>query len=278
MSSSTRTSGTFAPNTCIKIVLALHELFDKAGVDKGRGINHARKVLDHANNALALSKIPENESDRQAIRYAALLHDADDKKYFPQSNNHQNTRYILNQVLPGKNKLINLVVKMIRLTNPLKLSDDASSHRLTNPLKLSDLQDGEIVVPEWMLIPRNCIRLESIGEIGILRAWTHCKRANLPLFLPTTPRVTNEEELNKITTPERFAKYLRLKKSDSMIDYFYDNLLQHISTANDTKSEDNPYLRSELQRRYKVTVEFVLQFGRDGNIDIRNLNRLRALI
>ena len=248
-------------NSCVKIVFALNELFDNAKVDRGHGVDHSLKVLGHADNALGLSKKPENITDRHAIRCAALLHDADDRKFFPESKDYQNARFILRQVFPKEKSMEELTIKMIKL---ISCSGNGNS---TEGIKESE---------QWMLIPRICDRIEAIGEIGVLRTWTYSKHINLPLFLPTTPRVTSEEELEKIVTSERLAKYLRVKKSDSMIDHFYDKLL-HIGTSDALLFVDNPYLRSEVQKRHKFTVEFVLQFGRDGNIDVRDLNRIRAI-
>ena len=247
-------------NTCIKIVSHLTELFNENNIDEGHGIEHALKVMDHADNALILSKEPRENSSRQAIRYAALLHDADDRKFFPTSQGgYQNARRILNKTIPKERSVIELVLKMIDLVS---CSSNGNS--------LDKIKKGE----EWMLIPRMCDRLEAIGEIGVLRVWIYNKHVNRPLFLSTTPRASNMSELKAIATPDRFNEYLQVKKSASMIDHFYDKLL-HIGTDEVVRVVNNPYIRSEAQKRHDFTVDFVLKFGETGDVDIRLLNKIR---
>ena len=243
-----------------KIILSLQELFDDANVDKGHGVDHSIKVLEHANNALGLMKKPEDELCRHAIRCAALLHDADDRKFFPESDNYQNARRIMRETFPGKKCMEELTIKMIKLVS---CSENGNS--------VEGIKDSE----KWMLIPRICDRMEAIGEIGILRVWSYSKYKNRPLFLPSTSRAKTEEELNKIASSEKFKNYLRVKESDTMIDHFYDKLL-HICSEDIISEIDNPYLRSEMQKRRKITINFVLKFGNEGEIDICELNRIRA--
>ena len=99
---------------CNKAILALDELLSSHKVDKGHGIDHARDVLKHVNNALSISNTPSNGTPRLAIRLAALLHDSDDRKFFD-TKNFENARFILECVVPGQKKLQKLVLKMIRL-------------------------------------------------------------------------------------------------------------------------------------------------------------------
>jgi uncharacterized protein len=247
-------------DVCCKIILSLQELFSEKIVDRGHGTDHALKVLAHVDSALILTKIPEKEEERQAIRYAALLHDVDDGKFFPESIDYQNARDILQRIFPKKKKLEVLVIKMIKLVS---CSQNGNS--------LEGLEPENY----WMLLPRLCDRLEATGDIGLLRTWTYNKHINRPLFLPTTLRVTTEEELNKIATPERFKNYLQVKKSESMIDHFYDKVL-HICTVEALAFTDNPYIKTEARKRNKIVIDFIIEFGKTGMVDIRELNRIRA--
>ena len=120
-----------------------------------------------------------------------------------------------------------------------------------------------------------CDRLEAIGEIGILRVWSYSKYKNRPLFLPSTPRVKTEKELYEVASSKRFKNYLLVKKSDTMIDHFYDKLL-HICSEDVISEIDNPYLRSEMQKRRKIIINFILKFGNEGEIDVFELNRIRV--
>tara|TARA_B100000161_G_C33247157_1_gene279735 strand:- start:112 stop:468 length:357 start_codon:yes stop_codon:yes gene_type:complete len=94
----------------------LKVLFEKAGVDSSHGILHARKVLSNVEMALNSSTKTLREERALGIRLAALLHDADDKKYFDISKYtdtlFQNAQTICKEV--GVNeKVIDEVLKMI---------------------------------------------------------------------------------------------------------------------------------------------------------------------
>ena len=78
-------------------------------VPSSHGILHALKVLKHAHSAL--EQCPKLTQDiKLAIMLAALLHDADDKKYFPKNKNYQNARQIVRKVYPD---VEDLVIEMI---------------------------------------------------------------------------------------------------------------------------------------------------------------------
>lgn len=59
----------------------LQKALDKAGVPESHGLGHALCVLSHTNRAIEESFVDDNRA--LACKLAALLHDADDKKYFP---------------------------------------------------------------------------------------------------------------------------------------------------------------------------------------------------
>ena len=236
---------------CVKIVSALQKLLDSNDIDNGHGIDHVTKVLCHANNAIAVSKTVKNPMHLDAIRYAALLHDADDRKFFPDSVDCQNARMILEQILPGESSMHNLVIKIISLVS---CSSNGNS--------FDNIEECD----EWMYIVRICDRLEAIGPIGVARAYAYGIHTNSPLFLETTPRATTMEELNDIATPERFMRYLDKKQSLSIIDHFYDKLL-HIGTNEALGIVDNSYLSREAQERHQYMVDYVLKFGKTGVVE-----------
>ena len=62
--------------------VGLRALCVAAGIDDSHGVKHARAVLAHAEAALAAAP-PLAPPRALAVRLAALLHDADDAKYFP---------------------------------------------------------------------------------------------------------------------------------------------------------------------------------------------------
>jgi len=110
-------AGSSAKTICCRMASVLQEILEEAEIDDGHGIDHALKVLNHAENTLAVSKSPRTPHTRNAVLYAALLHDADDRKFFPDSTNHDNTRRILETVLPGETATHDLVVQMIELVS-----------------------------------------------------------------------------------------------------------------------------------------------------------------
>jgi len=242
---------------CYKTVSALDELFSSHKVDKGHGTDHARDVLNHVNNALSVSNTPSNDSDRLAIRLAALLHDADDKKFF-NSKNYENSRFILDRVVPGKSKMHKLVLKMIKMVS---YSENGNS------------ESDETVKENWLLYPRYADRLEAIGGVGIERCYIYTLHIDRPLYFESTPRAKTRKELNQIATAERYQNYLDKKRSeDTLIDHIYDKVL-HV--ADHIIESRNPYFVKESRERHEIVVEFALDFGIKGEVDMQKLNMIR---
>ena len=140
---------------CYRLASNLQEILERSEIDDGHGINHALAVLNHAKNALTVSSTPKEECKQNAVLYAALLHDADDRKFFPNSRDNKNVRYILETVLPGELKIHKLVLRMIDLVSCSK-----------NGNSVDGIDEDEM----WMLIPRIADRLEASGPTGVLRA------------------------------------------------------------------------------------------------------------
>lgn len=231
----------------------------------GHGMDHMLFVAEHAEEALNHENLPEDT--KLQIYLAALLHDADDHKIFKNSHNYSNARNILNRVITiddiallyreklekeddyhnNKNAclegyredFINFTIEMIELVSCSKNRDSDPPH-------------------PWMAIPRDCDRLEAIGEIGIKRCKEVTEHFKSPYHTDNTARVYTEEELWKVATPERFANY---KSSPSMIDHYYDKLL-HIGDPERLKSQ-NYYILKEAKRRNRVMVDFVLNYWKE---------------
>ncbi len=242
---------------CYKAILALDEILSSHKVDKGHGTDHARDVLNHVNNALSVSNTPSDDTSRLAIRLAAILHDADDKKFFD-SKNYENARFILDRVIPGKRKIQKLVLKMIRLVS---YTENGNS------------KDASCVKEDWLLYPRYADRLEAIGGVGIERCYIYTIYVDRLLYLETTPRAATKEELSQIITTERYQNYLDKKSSeDTLISHIYDKVL-HI--ADHIIESGNPYFVKEARERHRVVVDFALDFGIKGKVDMQKLNMLR---
>jgi len=242
---------------CYKTILSLDDLLYGKKVDKGHGIDHARDVLNHVNNALSVSNTPSDETSRLAIRLAAILHDADDKKFFD-TENYENAQFILDRVIPGKNKLQKLVIKMIQLVS---YTENGNS------------RNASCIEEDWLLYPRYADRLEAIGAVGIERCYIYNIYIGRALYLETTPRATTKEELSLIANTERYENYLNKKTAENtFISHIYDKVL-HV--AEHIIEGGNPYFVKEARERHSEVVNFVLDFGIKGEIDMQKLNMIR---
>ena len=225
----------------------LQQILEENNVSPCHGIEHARKVMNHAENALV--DYPDlNLNLKYAVLLAALLHDADDGKFFPTHKNYENLISILT-ICKKSDLIIDTVVQMVSLVSSSKNGD-------TIP--------NDLVGKEWMLIPRYADRLEAIGFIGIERCYLYNINVtpDSPLYLPTTPRPMTSVEIWFNATEERYKKYKG--KSDSMIDHYYDKLLRlglfPIS---------NTYFDAECRVRHLPLINFLLKFG-SGEIETKD--------
>lgn len=218
----------------VKATGLLATLCDKYKICPTHGVAHATKVLAHVQRALSHDKeIGKRISvnDEEACLLAALLHDADDSKYW-KTNDYSNARMIIRESNPG---LESEVVKMISLVS-------ASVNGNNIP--------GD--VPRFYLYPRYADRVEALGAVGIERCWIYTVKKSRPLYNDLTPRPKTEEELFKLAG-ERFKKYAG--DSSTMIDHYYDKLL---NLAVDT---GNIYLNNELKKGIMPMINLCLEFA-----------------
>jgi uncharacterized protein len=214
----------------------LDYLLKQFNVCKSHGIEHAITVFKNAKNALESECYNINEDDTRCVLLAALLHDADDRKFFPNNVNHENVK----QILFGEDEYtIKLVTKMIDLVSSSKNGDS-----------VPDFVKDKI----WMLIPRYADRLEAIGLIGIERCWQYGKTTNNPLYVSSTPLPKTENDIWKYATEERYNSYKG--QSVSMIDHYYDKLLR--ASIFPIK---NTFFEEETKNRRKYLLDFLLFFG-----------------
>jgi uncharacterized protein len=220
----------------------LKDVLNKANVDSGHGIDHALIVLNHAKSALDVTNERLTDPQILAIQLAALLHDADDHKFF---HNSDNVNYILNTVLHVDNEENNSIKEMV---NNMILLVSCSKNR------------NFIVKPDWLLIPRWADRLEAIGRIGIQRAIIYNQHNDRPIVLDTTVIANSPEELAVIATVSRFENYKGV--SDSLLDHMYDKVL-HLSVET-----GNSYFDKLFKERHEEIVDFCLEFGKNKNVEI----------
>lgn len=223
-----------------KYIKHLSQLLEENNVCSSHGIEHAIAVLNHAKQALKYEPNPSTR-EQEAILLAALLHDIDDKKFFPNNLNYENVRLILND---RDKDFTELVIKMIKLVS-------ASTN--------GDYIPDDIKDKLWMLIPRYSDRLEAIGIIGIKRCYKYNITINAPLYLDTTLRLTNEEDIIQVSL-ERYKNYNG--SSYSMIDHYYDKLI-----AITYFPINNKYLEYESNKRRQPLLDFIKYFGENNEID-----------
>lgn len=192
------------------------------------GLHHYLQVRDHA-----LSAISHLSPERQlAVILACLLHDVDDRKLklllAPSTTSTKfpiATSFLQEAKVPVE--IQTLVLEMIDLVaaskNGNKVPDD--------PAKL------------WMLIPRDCDRLESLGEVGVARCYEYTVRIARPLVLPETPLPRTEAELKAILEVRTLDRYIASGGvSASMLDHYLDKIL-HLRLGSNTPSLDREYVR-----------------------------------
>jgi uncharacterized protein len=193
-----------------QIKLAIHELSKILSTNPicgSHNLTHMVQVTMHAKHALLEYPYELNNDEKLEVLLASLLHDIDDLKFFPNNKNYENANKILKTINITENS-INNIIKMISL--------------------VSSSKNGDIIpenIKEYFLYPRYADRLEAIGIIGVKRCYQYTQTTKMPLYLETTLRPKDENDLwNNIATQTRYRKYNGI--SMSMIDHYYDKLLR----------------------------------------------------
>ena len=217
-------------------ITKLNNILTTANVCKSHGIDHAIAVLFHSTKALEAYDYQISPSEQLAVKLAGLLHDADDRKFFPANSNYENLREI---ICDQPTQIIELTIRMVQLVSSSSNADNVPD---------------DVIGKEWMLIPRFADRIEAIGLIGVERCFQYNKTKAQPLYLPETPRVSNEESIWSVATLTRYNNYKG--KSRSMMCHYYDKLLRL-----GLFETSNPYLFKTSRERNDVTIRFVLFFS-----------------
>lgn len=233
-------------NIILKVQLELQALMSGVNV-AAHGYDHFIDVWNHSVKALKHEQL--SDRIKLEIELAALLHDADDKKVFKKnvtSSNSQesypNAREILKKTtieVDNQEQFIQDIIDMISLVSCSENGDNEPPH-------------------PWMAIPRDCDRLEAIGEIGIKRCKEFIIEKKAPFHVENTIIAKTRDEVESAANPERFAAYMRGARSVSMIDHYYDKLL-HIGKPHCLRSQ-NPYILEEAARRNNVMTQYVIDY------------------
>lgn len=233
---------------------------EDANIDDSHGITHALAVLKHTENAIGATMLNLSESQKLSICLAALLHDADDHKYFGKeaSQNMTHARNIMEKAGVDSTTTIENALECISLVS-------CSQNGNSFPEKAK--QHPEMLWPRWS------DRLEASGEIGIARCFLYTKDSRSPFVTESTPRPTTAEEVFSLASEERFAEYQkRGGGSASMLDHYYDKLIQ-ISRPSPNLVQ-NKYLEDEAEKRVEPLVTILLKYGKSGEVPISDIEAI----
>ena len=237
----------------------LRRLCISAAIDKSHGTTHAKRVLAHVERAL-LEANPRLSLPRElSVRLAALLHDADDRKYFPNKpiGRYPNAQRLLHEAGASESVAAD-TLQMISLVS-------CSANGNSAPEVAKD--EPELLWPRW------ADRLEATGAIGVVRCYQYNSVMGAPLSVASTPRPTSEDEAWALATPERFESYQSSGGgSASMIDHYFDKLLQ-ISRP-PPELVQNAYLESAAAQRAAPLLFVLLEFGRTGTVPVEHIESI----
>lgn len=218
----------------VSLTMAEHE-------ESGHGWTHCMQVYHNAKTALV--DFPELTADeRTAVLLAALMHEFNDRKLFPNAVNYDNVRVAMYNLY--NNAMLELVIELIGLVS---CSENGN-----------EIPAG---LPLWKLIVRDADRLEAIGREGVKRCNRYTLSVGKPLFTADTARGTTPEEIAAIATPERFRRYTAGAKSASAIDHFYDKLL-HICELQSGSAR----LNAMAIGCKRFMVDYLIEFGKTGTL------------
>lgn len=243
----------------------------RARIPHHHGYFHYRKVAENITKIIHDEVLTEGQYLQ--LYLGAWLHDVDETGYF------QNKK-LIEEMTHDKHFAEKLIYDFIHYyednytTFPYPIGDFVDNIlQIIRYVSCSTNHNDEVEEgKKWMLLVQYADRLEAIGEIGIIRCYEVTKDKGNPFYTKDTPRAKNISELWEIATPERFAQYSK-QKSSTMIDHYYDKLL-HLNKI----TTNNRYLKDEFARRINMMIDFCLDFGKTGEIDIDWLEKLKDKI
>merc|ERR1719193_76465 len=192
--------------------------------------------------------IPEER--RLMLCLSALLHEADDHKYFGEGS--ANAAVIVKKVLGEE--AVQMCQDVEEAISYVSASVNGNS---VPPKAVSD--------PTW-LWPRYCDRIEAIGTKGAVRCLQYNQEVGATLQSETTPRPVDAADVWNHVVEERWLKYQNGGSSASMMDHFYDKLL-HIAVF---KKEvvKNTYLEDQASQRVEPLVRICVEYGKTGEAPV----------
>lgn len=240
--------------------------FQHTEIKASHGWKHIDLVLEHTQKAL-LSLVPPLPSKiRMEVQLAALLHDVDDRKYFPGTNHgeYPNADSILSQVGISEVENRDSHAQIIKMISWVSCSENGNKVP-------AEVEENDTY---YLLIARWADRLCAVGEKGVVRCYQYNQEFNLPLSSEDSPRPLNEEELwTKYAIPSKFEDYInRGGTSKDMISHYYDKLLHIAKPPNEIVK--NPYLEQQAEAASEALVEVCLRYGKTGEVDEEYIKKL----
>mmetsp|Transcript_28268 Transcript_28268/g.32933 ORF Transcript_28268/g.32933 Transcript_28268/m.32933 type:complete len:294 (-) Transcript_28268:27-908(-) len=241
-------------------------------IKPSHGWDHIQAVLEHTSKALlslectGMCAIPSKVA--MEIKLAALLHDMDDKKYFPDTchRDYLNARAILKRLGIGTtddkhdndNNSNDSHERILKMISWVGCSENGNSV----PKEVHDTEDYHLLIPRW------ADRLEAVGASGVVRCYQYNQEKGRPLSSKDSPRPLTEEELwTKYAFPSKLQDYMdRGGTSTDMIAHYYDKLLHIARPPRDIVR--NPYLEDQAESKSsKELIEVCLRYGKTGEVD-----------
>jgi uncharacterized protein len=221
-------------------------------IKESHGLTHVLAVFHHTEQAIDCHDPLIQPEVAMQIKVAALLHDVDDHKYFPNHDNYENARALIDKAnLPTTS--VDLVLQMIQL-----VSCSANGNHV--PKSIVESGDYHLLIPRWS------DRLEAVGRIGVVRCYQFNQEHGCPLSSPQSPLAQTSEQVWDMATPDRFQAYQeRGGTSEDMISHYYDKLLHVARPPKDIVR--NAYLENQAEESAKELVEVCIRYGKTGIVD-----------
>jgi uncharacterized protein len=230
----------------------VHQFYiDNPQIKVSHGISHVMAVYDHAVKAIDCHTPALEPTQSMEIKVAALLHDVDDSKYFPDNNDYPNAKMILGAAAIDPSSQAQ-ILRMISLVG-------CSENGNRVPIEIVDTEAYHLLIPRWS------DRLEAVGTIGVIRCYQYNTEKGQPLFTKDSPRASSPTQVWELATKERFEAYTNGKDSSDMISHYYDKLL-HVARP-PPEIVRNRYLEEMGEECSKELVEVCLRFGQTGKVD-----------
>lgn len=250
-----------------RVMILVKQFYSKnPQIKVSHGIPHVLSVHAHALEAIRAHTItpPLTEQEAMEVESAALLHDVDDPKYFP---DHDDTK------LNAKTILDEAKITADSQASILAMIDWVSASQNGNSVPDAIASSGEY----FRLYPRWADRLEAVGRRGVVRCYQYSLEKGQALLSDTSPRATTKEEVYKLADPQRFVDYQASGgHSDDMISHYYDKLLHVARPPPDIVR--NSYLEAKAAESAAPLVEVCLRFGVTGKIDEEYLKQLESQV